>query len=287
MTITFYLNFRTQSVGGGVAGPRAWQGEGDADQPALLLLEDAAVRGLVAGRDVLFAVHGFATDQLYGTRMFARLNERLALPASSVFIGVLWPGDSWLPFVDYPIEGSVSMDTGNRLAGYCNTWLGAANSFSFVSHSLGARVVLQTLAGLNRKAKLACLTAAAVNQSCLAEEYAAARRNVETMTLLTSRKDQVLELAYPPGDLVADTFVHDHPYLEPALGYDGPSVGENPLVAWPWRICDVEAYNHGDYHAPGDNTPPPVDGGGQPKWLAVAAYFLRALNRQPQIWPTC
>jgi hypothetical protein len=285
--ITFYLNFRAQPVGGGVDGPHAQQGDGDVDQPLLFPLDDSALRGLVAGRDVIFAVHGFETDQLYGTRMFARLNARLALPPSAVFIGVLWPGDSWLPFVDYPVEGSISMDTGNRLAGYCNTWLGAANSFSFVSHSLGARVVLQTLVELNRKAKLACLTAAAINQSCLAEEYAAAMQNVEAMTLLTSRKDQVLEMAYPPGDVIADTLDHDHPYLEPALGYDGPSVGETPLVAWPWRICDVEAYDHGDYHAPGDNTPAPVDGNGQPKWLAVAAYFLRALSKQTQTWPTC
>ena len=73
--------------------------------------------------------------------------------------------------------------------------------------------MLQTLAGLNRKAKLACLTAAAVNQSCLAGEYAAAMRSVDTVTLLTSRKDQVLEIAYPPGDVIADTLVHDHPYL--------------------------------------------------------------------------
>ena len=286
--ITFYLNFRAQSIGGGVAGPSAWQGDGDTADPALLPLEDAALRGLVAGRDVLFAVHGFATEQLYGTRMFARLNAQLALtlPPSAVFIGVLWPGDSWLPFVDYPFEGSFAMETGNRLAHYINTWMGLANSVSFLSHSLGARVVLQTVPLLSRKAKLLCLTAAAVNQGCLAEEYAAAVSKDTAITALASREDHVLELAYPPGDAAADTLIHDHPYLEPALGYAGPPPGMRPQpIPTPWEIPVGDAYDHGDYHAPGDNTPATLDAAGRPRWIAVAEYFLRAWRGQTQTWP--
>jgi hypothetical protein len=285
--ITFYLNLRAQSTGGGVVDPRALQGNGDVEAPALLLLEDAAVRGLVAGRDVLFAVHGFATDQVYGMRMFSRLNAQLALPSSSsVFFGVLWPGDSWLPFVDYPFEGSFAMDAGTRLARYINIWMGAARSISFVSHSLGARVVLQTVTDLNRKTRLACLTAAAVNQSCLAEEYAAAIGAIETIAILASREDKVLQLAYPPGDAIADTLDHDHPYFEPALGYDGPPAPPPSRIKPPWQSPDGDGYDHSDYHPPGDDSPPTIGLDGRPRWIAVADFVARAYHGATQTWPT-
>jgi hypothetical protein len=279
--ITFYINLRAQSVGGGVIDPYALQGDGDAADPALMPLEDAAVRGLAAGRDVLFAVHGFATDQAYATRMFARLNAHLPLPEGGLFFGVMWPGDSWLPFVDYPFEGSVAIDSGTRLARYCNIWMGAARSLSFVSHSLGARVVLQAIETLSAPARVVCLTAAAVNQHCFSEEYAPSAAKAQSFAALASHEDQVLKLAYPPGDLVADALLHDHPYFEPALGYAGPP-GDGPqVIARPWQIPDAQRYDHGDYHPPGD--PPPVAPGG--KWIAVADFALRAYRAEPQTWP--
>lgn len=283
MTVTFYINLRAQGVGGGVVDPYVLQGDGNVAAPALSLMENAALRGLVSGRDVLFVVHGFATDQPYGTRMFARLGAHLALPQSSVYFGVLWPGDSWLPFVDYPFEGSFAIDTGNRLARYCNTWMGSARSISFVSHSLGARVVLQAVSSLNKPARLVCLTAAAVNQRCLVEQYALAARNVRTVAVLASHEDQVLKLAYPPGDAVADILIHDHPYFEPALGYDGPPDMTPPSIAPPWQIPDAAGYDHGDYHPPGDAQPAPADG--VPKWIAVADYVSRAYRGVIQTWP--
>lgn len=282
MTVTFYINLRAQSVGGGVVDPYALQGDGDVADPALMLLQDAAVRGLVTGRDALFAVHGFATDQLYGTRMFARLNAYLALPQSNVFFGVLWPGDSWLPFVDYPFEGSEAIDAGTRLARYCDTWMAGARSVSFMSHSLGARVVLQAIANMAVPARLVCLTAAAVNQGCFSEEYARSAEKAQFFTALASRKDHVLKLLYPLGDFAADTLIHDHPYFESALGYDGPPSTAPQPIACPWQIADRENYDHGDYHAPGG--PPPVPACG--KWIAVADFLLRAYRGLPQTWPT-
>lgn len=284
--MTFYLNFRADSVGGGVIDASPRQGKVNADQSApiqLSWLELGAIRRLVRGRDVLFGVHGFNVNMDYGTRMMARLEPRLCLTTSDVFFGVLWPGNSWLPGVDYPFEGDFAIDSGNKLATFCNIWLAGARSISFLSHSLGARVVLQALTRLQRKARSVCLTAAAVNQGALAEEYAAAAGNALAISVLASHEDTVLKLAYPPGDAISNALHHDHPYFEPALGYDGPPPPP-PQVSPPWQISDSENYDHGDYHPPGDPGPPPA-GLTPPKWLVVADYMFRAYRGLPQSWP--
>jgi hypothetical protein len=284
--MTFYLNFRAQSVGGGVIDPRPLQGDVDADLPApvaLGWLEVGAIRGLVAGRDLLLGVHGFNVTMDYGTRMMARLEPRLGLTPSDVFFGVLWPGDCWLPGVDYPFEGDFAIDSGNRLATFCNIWFAGARSISFLSHSLGARVVLQALSGLQNPARSVCLTAAAVNQRALAEEYAFAAGNAAAISMLASRQDRVLRFAYPPGDAISDALHHDHPYFEPALGYDGPPPPP-PRVSPPWQIPDSEDYDHGDYHPSGDPGPA-IAGPVPPKWLVVADYMSRAYRGLPQSWP--
>ena len=290
--MTFYLNFRAQTVGGGVIDPRPLQGlvnPNSTQAIGLIPLDPGAVRGLVNGCNVLFGAHGFNVDMDAGTRTMARLETRLGLTPSEVFFGVLWPGDSWVPFVDYPIEGDFAMDTGNRLAAFCNTWLGGASSISFLSHSLGARVVLQAVTGLQTKARSVCLAAAAVNQGALAEEYAAAAKNTTTISLLASHMDEVLKLAYPPGDAVSNTLHYDHPYFEPALGYSGPPPPP-PQVNPPWLIpnnagANGNGYNHGDYLPPGNSGLPPRAVPPPPKWIAVADYMAHAYRGLQQTWP--
>ena len=69
----------------------------------------------------------------------------LSLPQSVLFVAVLWPGDFWIPVVNYPFEGGDAKDSGRRVARFCNRRLGKARSFSFVTHSLGARVALEAV----------------------------------------------------------------------------------------------------------------------------------------------
>ena len=102
--MTLYLNFRSSAVGGVVIGPRPWAGDGTAAAPALRLLRDAEFAQRALGKDVLFAAHGFNVDFENGARSLARLEAALDLDASEVFVGILWPGDFWLPFVNYPFE---------------------------------------------------------------------------------------------------------------------------------------------------------------------------------------
>jgi hypothetical protein len=274
--MTLFLSFRSQPVAGSVVYPRL--AVADPAQPGrLALVDDGECPGLVAGRDVLFVVHGFKVNQARGVAAIATLDARLALGEAAVVIGVLWPGDSWMPFVNYPFEGSDTMECGGNLADYCSRFLGTARSLSFMSHSLGARLVLQAVAALKpvRKARLVCLAAGAINRDCLATEYAAAAANSRTINVLASHRDRVLELAYPIGDPISNLLHDDHTFFEKALGNDGPSASSVPLVQGPYQIPDGYAFDHGSYLPPDDGR----------RWPLIADYLRRAFLEQPQVPP--
>ncbi len=119
-----------------------------ADPPNLRMMSPAEVKNLLFGKNILFAVHGFNVNQCEAVSSFAAFDARLGLGDAGIVVGVLWPGDAWIPVVNYPFEGNDARNSGNNLADYCNTELGGALSLSFVSHSLGVRVVLQAVAQL-------------------------------------------------------------------------------------------------------------------------------------------
>ena len=61
------------------------------------------------GKHVLFGTHGFNVDRQQGNDSLSGWETWLTLPLGSLFVGVLWPGDSrWLPVLDYPVEDSVA-----------------------------------------------------------------------------------------------------------------------------------------------------------------------------------
>ena len=77
----------------------------------------------------------------------------------------------------------------------------------------------------------------------------AAFANAEVISVLASRKDRVLQLAYPVGDPIADLLnLHQSPFRT-ALGRKGPP---EPIgaTAPPWQIPDADDYDHGDYLPP-------------------------------------
>jgi pimeloyl-ACP methyl ester carboxylesterase len=280
--MTIYMNFRQQTVGGGVKNPTFL--EGDGTQPVLQLkaLADNLLAARVAKRDVLFAVHGFNVSFAAGACALGRLEQALGLPSTCQYIAVLWPGDYWLPVVNYPFEGAVAIDCGGRLASFCNQQFGGAASLSFVTHSLGARVALAATKNLGRKARSVCLTAGAINYDCLAAEYARAFDNSSVVSILASRRDLVLKLAFPIGDPIADLFDFDHKFFEQALGYTGP-IAPIGATAPPWQIPDDSNYNHGDYLPPSDPTAAFPDANG--KWVETAGFMKRAFAGVSQTWP--
>lgn len=282
--MTLYLSFRSDAVGGAKTG-HALSGDPATPTAALNLLADADMAQQVRDKDVIFVAHGFNVPYASGARSAALLEAALGLATGNeVFVGVLWPGDFWIPVVNYPFAGGPAIDSGKHLADYCNRWLGGARSLSFVSHSLGARVVLEAVKGLKgRKARALCVTAGAVNSDCLAAEYDGARANADLTTTLASTGDHVLQLAFPLGDIFSDLFHFDHGLGTPALGYWGPKKPVPALVDR-WNIPPGETYDHGDYMPPGGFPVPPPAPGVAPPWPKVARFIGRAFRGQPQSW---
>ncbi len=279
--MTLFLNFRVSPIGGAVAVTPGIQ-KGDATS-ALTPVDPALFKRAVAGRDILFATHGYNNRQEHGLWALSRLETLLKLPRSAVFIGILWPGDSHAGFVSYPVEKPTASYVGRRLADFCNRQLKDAASFSFASHSLGARLVLETIRKLNRRTRSACLMAAAIERTCLEKEYADAFDKTDQTYVLASEKDLVLRLAFPAGNFFGYLLDPTSNPLSNALGYSGLAKAIGKTVQ-PWQIGDDLNYEHSDYLPPSTPDVPFPDPRGL--WLEPAAFVERAFNLERQIWPT-
>ena len=281
--MAYFLSFRTQDVGGPIIDPIVLHGDGCATAPKWDIVSPADWQALIDARDIVFVTHGFNVSQTSGAYSLEWLSRNVSLIPATVFVGMLWPGDAWIPVVDYPFEGGVATDCGSRLAQFCDKRCGAANSLSFFSHSLGARVVLEAVAHIARKARVVCVAAGAVNRDCLNMEYWDASMNASSISVLASREDYVLKLAFALGDPVADLLHDDHTPFQAALGATGPKLPAPPNATFPWQIPDIEKYGHGDYLPPGQPVTPPAST--SDKWFNVATFLSRALAGSAQTWP--
>ncbi len=172
----------------------------------------------------------------------------LTLDEDTFFIGILWPGDSrWVPVVDYPFEGDEAITSGQLLAPFLNKYFAVAISLSFASHSLGARMVLETIRKMDRSVRRLTLMAGAIDDNCLIDEYRDVAAKVEEISILASRSDYVLKLAFPIGNPLAGIITRGHPYWQGALGYEGPDSPYPNNLRSGWQILDDWDYSHGDY----------------------------------------
>lgn len=213
-------------------------------------LTNGAFEDLITGKHLVLATHGFNVNSADGLDSLSKWEELCDLPSPNVYIGVLWPGDSrFLPVLDYPIEGSVAKDSGQLLANFLNDHAGSASSISMVSHSLGARTVLEAIRGLkNRKVSVLILMAAAIEDNCLSKEYQLEAHNIAKIQVVASRSDMVLFAAFPTGNLVGEIVMSGHPYFSRALGREGPSTYAGiEVLCNLWQIPDEWDYGHGDY----------------------------------------
>jgi hypothetical protein len=247
--MTLFINLRASANGGIVADEAlAWDMAGDGDQGALpISAQDFDAR--IAGRHLLLATHGFNVDQEDGTEALAKWSQLCELPDTFLFVGVLWPGDSrFLPVMDYVYEGAEAISSGKLLATYLNQNAGRALSISFVSHSLGARTVLETISRLSVNPRRLVLMAPAIENDCLSKEYADAAKKIAEIYVLASKEDDVLKWAFPPGNLVGQIVMQGHPYDRTALGRSGPALPiPADLNVAPWQIPSGWEYGHGDY----------------------------------------
>lgn len=280
----FFLNTRALPVGGGV-GPLSILDETNVVHSVAHLA--AAVRG----RDVLLVTHGFNVNQMNGLQKLSDWANLLDI-GSAVPVGMLWPGDArWIHAVDYPVEGDEGMAAGNELAAFLNTNFTGALSLSFASHSLGARVVMQTISRLGGPVRRLLIMAGAIDNTCLFAEYATAAAKVQSVSVLASRSDDVLKWAFPAGNFVSGLFSRGAPYIHEAMGREGPAEPYAPAnkVHADWQIPDGWNYGHGSYLPPNPlGTAPvryaPLPYFPPPDMLGPPTFAPAALATEATLW---
>lgn len=240
--MTIFLDLRAQSVGG---DPAAEVTIRDSNGK---ILDAAFLADHVRGKDVLLATHGFNVNRKEGLKAFTFWEKWLSLGDTFAYISVLWPGDSrWFPVIDYPFEGDEAIQSGKLLAPFLNDHLSGAVSISFSSHSLGARMVLETIRHLQRPVKRVVLMAGAINDDCLTHEYKDANDKIENISILASKCDAVLAFAFPIGNVFEGIIDRGHPYWDGALGRYGPDAPYPLNLQAGWQIPKSWDYGHGDY----------------------------------------
>jgi hypothetical protein len=250
--MTYFLDLRAEGCGGSPADEVTVR-RGDQ------AIDAAELVALVRGRDVLLGTHGFNVNRKNGIASLSSWETKLQL-GSALFIGVLWPGDAKLPiFIDYPFEGDEAIRSGKLLGSFLDKHLADVASLSFVSHSLGARMVLETIAqmGRSRVVRRLVLMAGAIEDNCLTSEYRNSADKVERISVLASRGDWILEFAFPPGNLVRGIISRGHPYWSSALGREGPDPVRDNIAA-DWQIPDEWNYGHLDYLRQANSAPLPL-----------------------------
>jgi hypothetical protein len=244
--VSLFLDLRTADVGGPLARTVAiGQGTNRGNYQSATL---ADLTGAIHGRHVLVGTHGFNVDRSNGIESLANWAGLLHLPPPAAFVGVLWPGDSiWLHGLDYPEEPAVANQAGALLAPFIDSTFAGAASISFVSHSLGARVVLETVSLLVRPVRRVILMAGAIDDDCLTHEFADAAAKVGQISVLASHEDAVLALAFPLGNFLGGILTVHHPWWHGALGRTGPVQPVPANFQGPFEIPDGWSYGHGDY----------------------------------------
>lgn len=239
--MTYFIDLRAISAGGiPVASVRDVVVRTDAQpnpNPSAPL--DSELIQAIRGRDVLVGAHGFHVNRADGIANLSHWNEWLELGSNGFFVSVLWPGDArWVPFIDYPIEGNEAIQSGQLLAAYLLANFMEVASLSFVSHSLGARVVLEAIRGLSGRTKLKTITlmAAAIDDTCLSDEYKDAAGQMQKVSVLASTCDDVLKWAFPAGNLASGIVTRGDPYWHGALGRFGPNPPHQPSKLFPTPI---------------------------------------------------
>ena len=255
--MTRFLDVRLAPVGGGLAASVAINQL--TDTGAYQSLDLAQLLNDIQGRHVLIATHGFNVNRADGIAHLSNWDGLLQLTPPSVFVGLLWPGDSiWAHGLDYPEEPRIANEAGDLIAPFLDSNFGGAASISFASHSLGARVVLRTISQMSLAVRRLTLMAGAIDNNCLNTEFKAAAAKVGEISVLASRKDEVLSAAFPLGNFFAGIIAEGHPWWHAALGHLGPSSPRPGNLQAPFEIPDNWNFGHGNYLQINPPTLPPV-----------------------------
>jgi pimeloyl-ACP methyl ester carboxylesterase len=284
--MTQFLDLRIQPVGGGLATAVSINQGTSISNYAGLSLND--LLDSIQGRHVLIASHGFNVNRGDGIDCLSNWESLLQLPQPySTFVGLLWPGDSvWAHGLDYPDEPKVADEAGKLAAAFIDAHFHGAASISFASHSLGARVVLETISQLSLPVRRLILMAPAIDDNCLTTEFQAVAAKVGAISVLASKEDSVLSEAFPLGNFIAGILAAGHPWWHAALGNCGPVKPWPANFQAPFELPDDWKFVHGNYlqidkpepaplvlpvDVPPQGTPPPTSNGWQEAFSSAFA----------------
>lgn len=243
------VDLRASEVGGGFAGPVLFDRTGR-PRPHQELL------ALGRREPLTLLLHGFNNSRSEGRRAllgFATLVEAITVGLDARLVAVLWPGDDLLSPLTYSLEERDADETAEHLMALClKTWK-LRQPLNLVAHSLGCRValaLLERLAGVGPGADQVLLMAGAVDADALArsDRY---RRGVESarrVAVLHSRRDRVLQFAFPLGDALAAILLGGD--TTAALGRVGPAPGRRrePVPELVEQLSLTRhGVGHGDY----------------------------------------
>ena len=238
--LCFVLDLRSAPVGGAVV-------------PARLTLGTPTLDMLQQCNDVVFLVHGFNVDRANGMAELGAFGKQLTALGEGAAVAVLWPGDSSIGPLSYPFETNKADDSAVELATFIGDELPRAPRISFIGHSLGCRVVMETVRQLWIKgipvAQVLLMAAAIDNDSLgVSTAYQRAAQFTARTGVLYSPSDTVLRNAYPIGNLVS-ALLHTASTTDAALGFTGPfsSSSPPPSQVQAVGIPGAVGVNHGDY----------------------------------------
>lgn len=219
--------------------------------------------GLFRDKRVCFVVHGFNVNLDHGVKGSGPVAQEfealgtfaLQVTGADLAVSVLWPGDgfivtSWFTSIRHATVA------GERFAEFLTSRAFPASEVSFFTHSLGARLALETM----RKTTAvdprypfdtAVLTAAAVADNTLDNpRYAGAVGALRRIVVLSSTQDTVLSGVFVPGDIVENALWWGYGGNGRALGRFGPAFKKgSPYPAkteW-YAVRPRVDQNHGDY----------------------------------------
>jgi hypothetical protein len=260
----FVLDLRSADVGGAVVPGHLTLGT----------LDDFRACG-----ELVFLLHGFNVSRPNGSAELQALANLLPLTARAGVVATLWPGDSSAGAISYAFETSKADDSAVELAKFIGDNLTQPARISFVAHSLGSRVAMQTVMQLRTMATpvdQVCLMAAAIDNDSLASRsaYRGAAEFAGRVAVLSSPSDTVLRYAYPAGNILS-AFIHWTATADAALGLLGPRAGSAsdgpvPDAVVATGIPAAAGVLHSDY-VPNAQPPPSA------AQLAAARYVSEVL----------
>lgn len=227
--------------------------------------------GSAGRREAVLLVHGF--NNHYGEAAMAYQGHRhqqysrdpsLVPPSlEAVLTDVHWPGDAaWgvadcTDFLVYPCAVGTAKQAGPVLAALLAR-MPNLELVHFIGHSLGCRVVLETIRAMGPRPLVGkvCLMAAAV--PVFQVEWGGALEpamvRARQVLVLYSGRDTVLTFAFPPGQFAAG---RGEGLFPTALGHERPP----PTVAGAVEAIEITGAGHGDYWGHSDT---------EPSWRATA-----------------